>query len=103
MPWRPSEPGEVPTLGYLALDWIVDYLAAPDRTEYEPYEPTREQAEFILAFYELDPVACKRIVRRGVIGRPRGWGKSPFLAALACLEALGPVRPAGWDAYGQPV
>lgn len=29
--------------------------------------------------------------------------KSPFLAALACAEALGPVVPDGWDAHGQPV
>jgi hypothetical protein len=38
-----------------------------------------------------------------VISRPRGWGKSPFLAAIACLEALGDVVPDGWDANGQPV
>jgi hypothetical protein len=29
--------------------------------------------------------------------------KSPITAALACLEALGPVVPAGWDADGKPV
>jgi hypothetical protein len=38
-----------------------------------------------------------------VISRPRGWGKSPFLAAIACVEALGDVVAAGWDADGQPV
>lgn len=103
MPWRPSEPGEVPTLGWLALDWITEYLAAPDRGEYEPFVPTREQAAFVLRFYELDPATARRRIRRGVVSRPRGWGKSPFLAALACLEALGPVVPDGWDASGQPV
>jgi len=103
MPWRPSEPGELPTLGYEVLDWITAMLAAPDRTEYEPFVPTREQAEFILRFYELDPHTGKRLIRRGVISRPRGWGKSPFLAAIACAEALGPVLFEGWDAHGQPV
>ncbi|MGW1998141.1 terminase [Embleya sp. NPDC001921] len=103
MPWRPSEPGELPTLGYEVLDWITAMLAAPDRTEYEPFVPTREQAEFILRFYELDPHTGRRVIRRGVISRPRGWGKSPFLAAIACAEALGPVLFEGWDAQGQPV
>jgi hypothetical protein len=103
MPWRPSHPGELPTLGFEVLDWITAMLAAPDKLEYEPFVPTREQAEFILRFYELDPVTGKRIIRRGVISRPRGWGKSPFLSAIACAEALGPVVPDGWDAAGQPV
>lgn len=103
MPWKPSEPGEAPTLGWLVLDWITEYLAAPDRADYEPYIPTPEQARFVLRFYELDHTTGRRRYRRGVISRSRGWGKSPFLAALACAEAMGPVLFDGWDAAGQPV
>lgn len=103
MPWRPSEPGEVPTLGFLAIDWITEYLAAPDRGEYEPFVPYPEQEDFILRFYEINPFTGKRRYRRGLLSRPRGWGKSPLLAALAILEGLGPVVPDGWDADGQPV
>lgn len=103
MPWKPSEPGEVPTLGYDVIDWITTYLAAPDRAEYEPFVPYPEQEEFILRFYELNPKTGKRRYRRGVLSRPRGWGKSPLLGALACAEALAPVVPDGWDADGQPV
>jgi hypothetical protein len=103
MPWKPQEPGDFPTLGWIVLDWIIENLAAPDRPEYEPYTPTPEQARFILRLYELDPLTGKRRVRRAVLSRPRGWGKSPFLAALCCVEALGPVVPDGWDANGQPV
>ncbi|MGI8682057.1 MAG: hypothetical protein ACR2JO_08000 [Mycobacteriales bacterium] len=33
---------------------------------------TKEQAEFILRFYELDPRTGRRIVHRGVLSRPRG-------------------------------
>ncbi|MGY1439622.1 phage terminase small subunit [Streptomyces reniochalinae] len=56
MPWRgPEEPGEMPTLGWLVLDWIIEYLAAPDRADYEPFIPTQEQAEFIVRYYELHP------------------------------------------------
>lgn len=103
MPWRPSKPGERPTLGWLILDWMVEHLAAPDRAEYEPFYPTKEQAQFLLDFYEIDTRTGKRKYRRGVLSRPRGWGKSPFLAAMACGEALAPVVPDGWDADGQPV
>lgn len=103
MPWRPSEPGEVPTLGYDVIDWISTYLAAPDRGEYEPFVLYPEQEDFVLRFYEINPRTGKRRFRRGVISRPRGWGKSPFLAALACVEALAPVVPDGWDAQGRPV
>lgn len=104
MSWRgPEFEGELPTLGYLVLDWILEMLASPDRPDYEPFVPTREQAEFILRFYELHPGTGKRRIRRGVLSRPRGWGKSPLLAAIACAEALGPVVPDGWDASGEPV
>lgn len=103
MPWRPSVPGEVPTLGHLCLDWIMENLARPEVDEYEPFLPTLEQAEFVLAMYRLDPYTGDRVVRRAVISRPRGWGKSPFTAALAALEALGPVLFGGWDAHGRPV
>ena len=103
MPWQPSAPGEVPTLGYEVIDWIGAFLAAPDRAEYEPFLLYPEQEDFVLRYYALDPGTGRRRIRRGVISRPRGWGKSPFLAALACAEALGPVVPDGWDADGQPV
>lgn len=103
MPWRPAEPGELPTLGWTVIDWITELLAAPDRAEYEPFILYPEQEDFVLRFYEIDPLTGKRRRRRGVISRPRGWGKSPFLAALALAEALAPVVPDGWDADGQPV
>lgn len=103
MPWRPQVEGEYPTLGWYVLDWISAMLAAPDRMGYEPFLPTLEQAEFVLRFYELDPVTARRSVQRAVLGRPRGWGKSPFLAALAIVEALADVFPDGWGADGQPV
>lgn len=103
MPWRPQYPGEVPTLGYYALDWIIENLAAPDRVDYEPFIPTQEQADFILKFYELDPKTQRRRYRRGVLSRSRGWGKSPFLSSLCILEGLAEIVPDGWDADGRPV
>ena len=74
MPWRPSEPGEVPTLGWQVLAWMTEFLASPDRQDYQPFEPTVEQAQFLLSFYALDPYTGRRRARRGVISRPKGWG-----------------------------
>lgn len=96
-------PGEVPTLGWYVIDWIAEVLAAPDRAEYEPFTLYPEQEDFVLRFYEINPKTGKRRYRRGVLSRPRGWGKSPILAAIACVEALADVVPDGWDADGQPV
>lgn len=102
MPWKPTVPGEIPTLGYIAVQWIAENLAAPDRADYEPFILYREQEDFVFRWYALHPDGTRRF-HRGVFGRPRGFGKSPLLAALACLEALGPIKFDGWDADGQPV
>ena len=68
MPWKPSEPGEVPTLGWIIIDWISEYLAAPDRGEYEPFVLYPEQEDFVLRFYELDPRTGRR--RRQMLRDP---------------------------------
>lgn len=103
MPWKPSHPDEVPTLGWYVIDWITEYLATPGRDEYTPFIPYLEQEDFILRWYELNPETGRFRYQRGLLGRPRGWGKSPILAALAIVEGLADVVPAGWDANGQPV
>jgi hypothetical protein len=103
MPWKPSEEGEVPTLGWYVIDWIRENLAAPDKAEYEPFILYQEQEDFILRFYEIDPETCTRRYRRGVLSRPRGWGKSPLLGAMCIVEGLADVVPDGWDADGQPI
>lgn len=102
MPFKPEVPGEIPTLGQIAIDWMKAYLATPDAVDYAPFVPYLEQEDFILAWYALHPDGTRRF-HRGVLGRPRGWGKSPLLAALACVEALAPVKFDGWDANGRPV
>jgi len=103
VPWRPSVPGEVPTLGYHVLDWMSEYLAAPARMDYVPFVPYREQEDFVLRWYELDPVTGRFVHQRGLLGRSRGWGKSPILAGIAAAEGLADVLFDGWDADGQPV
>ena len=94
MPWRPIDGEAFPTLGFHVADQMAEYL---------DYVVSREQLEFLIRLYEIDPLSCKRIKTRAVIQRPRGWGKSPFLAATGIGEALFEVVPDGWDADGQPV
>lgn len=94
MPWRPLEGETFPTLGYHVADQMAEFLE---------YVVTREQLEFLVAFYEIDPLTCRRIKTRAIIQRPRGWGKSPKLGAIGLSEALFEVVPDGWDAFGQPV
>ena len=103
MPWKPQHEGDFPTLGWYVLDWMTANLAQPGRIDYEPFVPTQEQADFLLEYYRLDPKTCKRIIRRGVISRSRGWGKSPMLGAIGITEGIADVVPDGWDAQGQPV
>src|SRR6478752_1223192 len=103
MPWKPSVPGERPTLGYLVLDWMTEMLAAPSKFEYEPFVPYREQEDFVLRWCQIDPLTGRFRYGRALLGRARGWGKSPRLGAIAAAEALAPVLPDGWDAAGQPV
>lgn len=94
MPWRPIDGELFPTLGYHVADQMAEYL---------DYFVTREQLEFLIRFYEIDPRTCRRVKRRAVLQRARGWGKSPKLAAIGISEALFEVVPDGWDADGQPV
>lgn len=114
--WRgPEYPGELPTLGYQVLDWVSEYLIVPDGPAAgQPLVLTPEQAQFVLDFYAVDPrftgpavrgraLVNGRRVRRAVLCRSKGHGKSPLLAALCLVEVLGDVVMDGWDADGEPV
>lgn len=115
MPFKPEYPGERPTLGWLLLDWYAENLIVPDgSTDGDPLTFTNEQAEFILKLYEVDrlfngqatadrSMRNGRLVRRAVLSRSKGWGKSPVVGAICLGEALADVVFDGWDANGRPV
>lgn len=92
-----------PSLGYAALDWIYDNLAQPDQQDYTPFTPTPDQANFLINLLRTDAMGRSLVYRRAVYSRPKGAGKSPWMAALAILFALGDVVPDGLDAHGNPV
>lgn len=91
------------TLGWQILDWGSAFLAQPDGADKgDTWSYTREQAKFILWYYAIDEKG-KFLYRRALLARPKGWGKSPLLAAIASTELLGPVQFDGFDAHGNPV
>jgi len=93
VPWMPSVPGEIPTLGWTMIDWYAEYLASPDDPDGGPLVLTREQEDFVLRWYSLTPTTGRFPHHRGLLGRPRGWGK-----ALALDTPL--PTPHGWVTVG---
>lgn len=87
----------IKTLGWDIVEWVEDRLLQPDGdTAGELFKFTAEQINFVLWWYAVDDAGEFRY-RRAVLRRAKGWGKSPFLAALALAELCGPVRFGGWD------
>jgi phage terminase large subunit-like protein len=91
------------TLGPLVVSWIERELVhGPGDVQGQRVELDDEQVRFILRAFEIDEHG-RRVVRRAVFSRPKGRAKSELLAFIACAEALGPVRFAGWGHDGRPL
>jgi hypothetical protein len=111
MPWRsPEYEGEFPSLGWAVGEWIEEHCVIPDR-EFagDPFVLTDEMWRFLVHHYRLrldanpDSWETAWFYTRSMLVRPQKWGKSPFVAAMICAEAVGPVLFAGWDEEGEPV
>lgn len=87
------------TLGWGVIKWCNTWLNQPDANpnheQGSQWRFTDEQSLFILWFYAVDEKG-QWLYERSVLERPKGWGKSPLLAALCCVELLGPVQFSGW-------
>lgn len=91
------------TLGFDVIDWCEEFLAQPDGDRAgEPFTFTTEQKRFVLRWFAVDDQGRWRF-RRAQLVRPKGWGKSPLVAALGCAALGGPVLFDGFDAEGDPV
>lgn len=103
MPWQCDGPHDpFPTLGWVALSFMRRNLLRPESDELASFDPTWEQEDFILNLYRVDEATGRRrSVRRAVLSRSRGWGKSPLVAAIGIFEALGDAVPDGFDADGR--
>lgn len=97
----PALPGR--SLGRQVFDWCQEYIRQPDGPDAGgPWRFTPEQIRFLHYLYAVDD-AGRFLWARAVLRRAKGWGKSPFMAALALAELCGPVRYDGTDAEGEPV
>jgi hypothetical protein len=95
----PDEPTR--TIGWDVLYWTLRYIVQPDGpTAGDEWRFTPEQVRFVLNWYALTDAGRWRY-HRGVLRRSKGWGKTPFVSALALAELCGPVRFAGWAQGGE--
>lgn len=91
------------SLGYQIIRWAEDKIRQPDGSNAGgPWRFTPEQKRYILWFYAIDDEG-KWLYRTGSLRRSKGWGKSPFLAALSIIEFVGPCRFSHFDRRGMPV
>lgn len=89
-------PTEYPeyTLGWQVAAWMMDNLVQPNGPrEGQPFQPSHAQLWFLLHFYAIDPADMSFNYRGAAMRKSKGTGKSPWAAALALAELLGPVRP----------
>jgi hypothetical protein len=90
------------SLGLGVLAWCSEYIRQPDGPDAGgPWRFTKEQARFVEWWFAVDERG-RWLFSRGVLRRPKGWGKSPVVAALALAELCGPVRFERWNRDGSP-
>lgn len=91
------------SLGSQVFAWCQEYIRQPDGPDAgSRWRFTSEQVRFLHCLYAVDERG-RFLWSRAVLRRAKGWGKSPFMAALALAELCGPVRYGGDDADGEPV
>ena len=89
------------TLGPLVAQWIHDKLPSPADPS-RGFDLTAEQAGIVMRWFAVDERG-RFVYRSGMLQQAKGWGKSPFVSALAVAEFAGPVLYDGVDAHGRPV
>lgn len=95
------------SLGWEVLWWMSENLLQPNGPHAgKAFIPTEGQARFVVWFYAVDEEG-RWLYNRAVRRLAKGSGKSPFAAAMALAELLGPVRFSHFDdngdAIGKPV
>src|ERR1035437_1084336 len=97
----PEDQG-VRSAGYDVFVWSETTLVQPDGDNAgDPWGWRPSQARYVDWWFAMDDDG-NYLWRRGQITLPKGAGKSPMAAALACVELAGPTRFAGWKDDGRP-
>jgi phage terminase large subunit-like protein len=91
------------TLGRQVAAWIETFCVhGPGDILGQPVKLTAEEKRLLAWAYEVDGDG-NRIVRRSLVGLPKGSRKTEFAAWVALAETAGPVRFSRWDDKGRPV
>ena len=81
------------TRGATVADWIEQYLVHAEGDWFgRPFRLHGFQRDFLERLYATD-AAGRRIVRRALLGVPKGNGKTELGAAVAVAEVAGPFAP----------
>lgn len=97
------------TLGFLWADWVEQHCHVPGGTfEGRPFTFTGWQLECTLNHGRVRPTAKvdpHKLLRpfhyrRSLVVGPQKSGKSPWMAGMALVEAVGPSQFAGWAKEG---
>jgi phage terminase large subunit-like protein len=100
----PDFAGQVCSLGYGVVDWILDNCCyGPGDLQGEhPVTIDDEMFDFYIEAYRVDEVSGKKVYDESVLSRPKGRAKTEHAGWMVCAEAFGPVRFSHWE-DGQPV
>ena len=89
------------SLGWLGLDWVEHFCVhGPGDVQGQPVRLDDEFAGFLADVYALDANG-RRLYDSAFLSRAKGRAKSELAAFLVLLEAMGPVRFAGWAEGGE--
>jgi phage terminase large subunit-like protein len=104
--FRPLFPGQVCSLGYQVVDWILENCCygPGDLQGQFPVVIDDEMFDFYVETYRIDPVSGAKVFDEAVLSRPKGRAKTEQAGWMVCAEAFCPsVRFDHWDEDGQPV
>lgn len=83
-----------PTYGPLAVAWIEANVVHGEGDMFgEPFRCTADQSQFLDKLLRYDRKSGRLLVRRAVLGRAKGWGKTEFVAAIGLFFLCGPIAP----------
>lgn len=82
------------THGPLIAAWMEESLVHGEGDWFgEPFTLTDQQRGFLDRLYRYDVATGRRLVRRCLLGRAKGWGKTELLAGIGLAELAGPLAP----------
>lgn len=85
---------DLPTYGPLAAAWMEANLVHGEGDMFgQPFRCTADQLQFLDKLLRYDPKTGRLIVRRALLGRAKGWGKTEFIAAIVLFFLAGPLAP----------